>query len=592
MMEGKMKKFMKILYIIFMMLIRSTDVIAWNVNACWCFWDGGKSYYLNLNSFTSRRPDKFPNGSTVIDQVALAAQYWNETGNEMAFKRSYDVKSCSTFGDICMLWDTEDTRLVGNDALTEIQKVFCSPSIYGLGMYYIRFNAEPSGVDWSVYYNMGDSYSNKEFYTVATHEFGHALGLDHNDSEYDNIIMSTNPSKYLMITEDDSFGAKYCYGLNDQPLRFISAEHNATNGLKNFSTEQVEYDWRKSHTQPFIASHPNPWKTTPLQFDFAVTWVNSSTRQVGLELIKMIDNTTHEVVWGPYLFNKQFSFQGPSVAVDPDGRILIAYRYEKENPDPDNLNEVYNNSTVRFIYSPANYSTWYGIMPDCKYSSSKTEPKNCRTQSTPVVAYSPATQKWVVAFNEAPRYFQDPFYKHRITIFVSDGPSGLYWNRNPWRSYVPYSTIIYSSYLPVGLNCLDPHENPYCLITYNSWHKHPTYSSRDGWMARIFQYGIKILNTSIPDSAVEYIPSSHFEWGQSGFAHTNVSASPYGWIMTRLNTPAFHDGLSWSYKDKANEITGSWTKPHSKYPDILSQQGYSIAYSYRKGVYRIVWTKE
>lgn len=87
-----------------------------------------------------------------------------------------------------------------------------------------------------------------------------------------------------------------------------------------------------------------------------------------------------------------------------------------------------------------------------------------------------------------------------------------------------------------------------------------------------------------------------FEWGASGFGHLGVAGSNYGWVMTRLNTPAAdYDDMTWSYKNWTQGLTGAWTT-QSNWTGTQSEKGYGVACNYFGSAdevwCRFVWAKE
>ena len=561
-----MSKILNYIIVIMFVLVPVVKGVAWNVDRPWCYSEHA-DIHLNPTSFTTGDPVDFPNYYTVVDQVLMAANYWNDSGTEFYFRRKSDTTSTKANGAISMV---SANHFEGDAiALTHTEYTWCG--YIGIVSYYIIFS---EGVNWRTHYND----TGVSFYTVAAHEFGHALGMLHNFDEYNEILMSYGISRgykpgnnIQMLTEDDAFGATHLYGRNEQKLRFVTARIDPDYGPVDFSDEQDETgSLHETYAQPFIAPNHGP---DP--FDFAVAWTHADDRRVAMELIKMDSYSTHHIYEGPFTFIGATSWQGPSIAVNNEGRIGIAYRYEKENPNINDPVELKRNSMIRLIISDPSRNIWYNVEPSTCASNHV-----CRTMNTPVISYSPSTHRWLIAFTEAPESDDVIGYMHSVSILISDDNTGLSWSRPPFR------TGYHSSFVAPGFDCNDPNGYAHCLLAYANWDR------SDGWMGRIYQVGI-VIGGNNPSGLYE-LYGSHFEWGKSGFAHINVAGNYWGWIMNRIDSPAvYYDDLTWSWKNWANGIEGLWDRDghNSK---MMAQQGHSVACKWIEKEVRcvFVWEKE
>lgn len=545
-------------------------------------------FEINNGSFrdTADELAHFPNYYSVQDQVVSAANYWNDAGSQMTLVRSSDVSTCKTNHDICMV-PRDDPDLQGSVGITHRSLGSCvlygGCAALGTQSYYIllRGNDETYPyypANWRTYY--GDSGTN--FTNILLHEFGHVLGLGHNFSEYNAIAMSYGVSRgsapgynIQSVTEDDSFGLESAHGRNSEVLRFKSAKLGDT-GLTNFSASEQQETTTNQKTFGMPAIAINPDTSTSRDFDFAVAWTRSSDRAVGYELIKMNSLDSHTVVEGPTHFAGYTSWQGPSIAVNNSGVVAIAYRFEKENPSINDLVELNRNSMIRLRVSNAARTAFYDVEP------STCADGRCRTINTPMITYNWGAQRWLIAFTENATSDDAIGNMHSVSVLVSDDSTGLTWSRPPLR------TGYHSFWAPPAITCDSFWGFGKCLLVYQNWDR------TDGWMARTYQTVIEIDNNAT--SGLALTSGGSFEWGASGFGHLGLAGSNYGWIMTRLNTPAAdYDDMTWSYKNWAQGLTGAWTS-QSNWTGTQSEKGYGVACNYFGSVdevwCRFVWAKE
>lgn len=347
-------------------------------------------------------------------------------------------------------------------------------------------------------------------------------------------------------------------------------------GLAQFSPVQVVSDGaHQTFAHPSIAAHPGP---EPRQFDYAVGFTRPSDRRVAIELLKMTSYGTHQTVLGPWYWQGWESWQGPSVAVDTEGRFALAFRYEKNNPNPNNPNELKRNSMIRLLVSNPDHSVVYNVEPATCFPLGV-----CRTINTPAIAYNAQSRRWILAFVEAAQDQSNIGYMNSVTLLVSDDQTGLYWSKAPFR------TGYHTSYIPPAITCLDPSSQPYCMLAFATWD-----NSTNGWMARIYQYGIRIGGCSDP-SGLCALSGTYFQFGRSGFGRIGLASGPPGWVMSRIDTPAAaHDNLTWTFKPYTAGIGGTSWGSDQNVTSLLSEKGFSIACA-RFGAEtrcRLVWSYE
>ncbi len=538
------------------------------------------AFEINNSSFrdTPLELANFPNYYSVLDQVATAANYWNDAGSAFNLRRGGDTTQCTTNRDICSV-PADTPELQGYSAVTHWTRGSCL--CYGgcaeiaIQTYYVLIDGE---VDWRTH--AGDGGPN--FSSTMTHEFGHVLALAHNFSEYNAIQMSYGTSRGLnprrnirSITEDDAYGLDYIHGHNKEYLRFKSAKLNE-NGPHSFSTtEQQETDANhKTYAMPSIAINPDESSTRT--FDFAVAWTRASDHAICYELIKMNSINSHSIVSGPLCFAGYTSWQGPSIAVNTDGAVAIAYRYEKENPNVNNLTELNRNSMLRLIVSNSSRSVHYNVEPKTCAN------ELCRTINNPSISFNWGKNRWLLAFTENAPSDDEIGEMHSVSVLVSNDASGLYWSKPPLR------TGYHSYWAPPAINCDSAWGFGRCLLVYPSWDR------ADGWMARTYQAVVKVDPNEA--SGLSLIPDGSFEWGASGFGHLGLAGSSFGWLMTRLNTPAVeYDDMTWSFKYFGNGISDSWTS-QGNWNGTESEKGYAVACNYfpdpEETWCRFVWERE
>lgn len=165
--------FTKQFIVVFMLIVCSMDVFAYDNYDNWCNLDG-QHYYINIDSFTSR---DMP--SDVLSQLKSTAVFWAEAGADFDFTYSGTTTGCKSHQTICARYETEPGAgvLIGSHAWTNWTfswYPWCD--FFGLNIhtYWILIDAAS---DWG--YNANETRTDFHFAYTAGHEYGHALGGNH-----------------------------------------------------------------------------------------------------------------------------------------------------------------------------------------------------------------------------------------------------------------------------------------------------------------------------------------------------------------------------------------------------------------------------
>ena len=138
------------------------------------------------------------------------------------------------------------------DGTNGVLGVTTVPSVGPLASVEIVFD---SGEDWFV---SGDAPADKvDFSYVATHEIGHAIGIDHSDSP-GTLMAEEYSSTVLTLKQDDIYAGQAIYGENNVPKIDINRFYNPTSGGHFFTADDTERD---------VVSTSDDFRTEGIGFD-------------------------------------------------------------------------------------------------------------------------------------------------------------------------------------------------------------------------------------------------------------------------------------------------------------------------------------
>lgn len=416
----------------------------------------------------------------------------------------------------------------------------------------------------------------RSMYQVLSHEWGHVLGMDHDDDYIHEVCQAITYDENV-LTEDSCWGALVpsAHEVLSKNIHIRIGDYDAVDGWFDWDTH-LEYsssDW-KSMTTPSITGNQDGGSPG----DFLIAWVHPD-KQVRFAILNRYSDGTFGVYRGPVSIANAFTWNEPSIAAYAD-KFVIAFR-------DDYPNNAYQDrqGRIRLMY----YDSLADTSPNAVYPMCGTGSRDyCHTMTTPKITYNKYRNRWVMAWVQSSGarwnstlsvYERNWDEKYEVKILVSDVGNPTSWSTTPFTVVTidnNVSQTLYGNPYGLALTCGDTGvDADSCMLIANIF---------GGDSGRNLEYNFSINSTG----AISY--ESPWRIIDQNYGDRDVIATPDGWFACfapYLNA----DTHNWRYRVKHDTqgISGSWNYSYRYYGAYSSYKGFDMAYNWYYGKYAYSW---
>ncbi|MFP2909861.1 hypothetical protein ACLESD_33445 [Pyxidicoccus sp. 3LFB2] len=179
------------------------------------------------------------------DELVTAIGRFNENPSRFNFTLTTGDMSVGLNNNQNEIWWTADAAYDPAVAITSYGgMLFCSnPHIEETDILFFNGESYMAGMTKSSHWSYGGSF--RPFQTTALHELGHAMGLGHENGEYNimgedwNVVNANGVTLRSYLGEDASDGAVDLYGLPASPIEDVSVAHWKYDGVDGEYSEHT-----------------------------------------------------------------------------------------------------------------------------------------------------------------------------------------------------------------------------------------------------------------------------------------------------------------------------------------------------------------